>query len=509
MSLRDEIRASDGSAFPGKTFARTVLRPVFETQREHYCRHFLRISLAHTLMLGEQGILDGAETAGILRGLLSLSRENCLGYPYDPRYEDLFFRLERELAARIGEDLAGRLHIARSRNDLGIAQYRMRLRELLLPLLWQLLRLTEVLLDLADRHTHTLMPAYTHTQPAQPTTFAHYLCAFLDALDRDTQALWNAYALIDRSPLGAAALSGTGFPISRERMAELLGFAGLVENCYDAIAGVNYITRLSSALTELGVDLSRFLKDTLDFCTREYGYYRLADPYVQISSIMPQKRNPSSLEHARPMASRLIAGAQSAVTMLHNTPLGDMVDSEEQLQPVLYRALADASGVLSLLTSNFATLSVDVELMRRRAGEGFITATELADTLVRDAGLSFRESHRITASLVRVLTARGLGEKDVSPTLLKEIAGHELGVDSAHIARALDPEHFVRLRAVTGGVAPRETERMLKARRAGLEGHKAALLALQSRLTKADAALDAAVSAALAGHPEQPREGGS
>ncbi len=498
MRIRDEVRREDGLTFPGKTFAEAVLEPVFGTQRDHYYQFFVQISLAHAVMLREQGILTPEEAKGILGGLLEVRGQDFSRAVYDPAYEDMFFMLEKDLERRIGADLAGRLHIARSRNDVGICQYRMALRGKLPPLMEALARLMETLLSLAAEHVDTIMPAYTHTQPAQPTTLAHYLLAVYDSLARDLQRMDAAYHCVNRSTIGAAAITTTGFPISRERVSALLGFDGLVENSYDAIAGVSYLTHTASALAELGVDLSRFLKDTLDFCTREFGAFRLADPYVQISSIMPQKRNPSSLEHARPIASALLGQAQTVLTMLHNTPFGDMVDSEEQLQPHLYRAMDNAARVLNLLTSNYATMSIDKDLLLRRAGEGFITATELADTLVREKGLSFREAHRLTSAIVRTMHARGLTQKDVTAELLREIIGEAVEIDEALIARALDPAYFVKIRGITGGVAPEEVRRMLAERRTGQADRCAVVQALRDRLVEAERALEGAVKGCLA-----------
>ncbi|MDR2505494.1 MAG: argininosuccinate lyase [Oscillospiraceae bacterium] len=461
MSIREKIVMQDGAVFPAKAFADAVLEPVFDTQRDYYYQHFLEISLAHAVMLHEQGILEREETRIILRGLLEIREIDFSNAKYNPAYEDMFFTLEKDLERRIGAIPAGRLHIARSRNDVGICQYRMALRLQLLAALCAVRRLTETLIEVAGEHVETVMPAYTHTQPAQPTTFAHYLLAFCDSLIRGWERLFGAYGSVNRSTLGAAAITTTGFPINRERMSELLGFDGLVENSYDAIACVEYITHTASALTELGVSLSRFLKDTLDFCTREYGYFRLADPYVQISSIMPQKRNPSSLEHARPITSALIGQAQTAVMMLHNTPFGDMVDSEEQLQPHLYASIENLMRVLTLLTNNYATMEVNKDIMRKRAGEGFITATELADTLVRDGGLSFRESHRITAAIVRTMYEKGLTQSELTPDIIREIAGGGAEVNRAMIETALNPAHFISIRGITGGPAPDEVRRML------------------------------------------------
>ncbi len=495
MRIREEIREYDGLAFPGKTFADAVLEPVFNTQRDHYYHAFLEISLAHAVMLREQNIITEADAKGIIRGLNAVGQRDFSNASYDPRYEDMFFMLEKALSEEIGADLAGRLHIARSRNDVGICQFRMALRLKVLGCMEAVSRFMETLLNVASDHVDTLMPAYTHTQPAQPTTLAHYLLAFYDGLERSMKRLSSAYHCVNLSPIGAAAITTTGFPISRERMCALLGFDGLVENSYDAIAGVDYLTETASALVTLGVDLSRFLKDTLDFCTREYGYYRLADPYVQISSIMPQKRNPSSLEHARPIASALISNAQAAFALLHNTPFGDMVDSEEQLQPYLYNAVTCAVRVLSLLTVNFATMEIQKDLMCKRAGEGFITATELADTLVREKGLSFRESHRITSTIIRALHARGLTQEDLHAELLQELLGGDTPVDEALIRKALDPGHFVKIRGATGGPAPSELLRMLHARQQRFIACREETQALAQNLTLAKNLLKASLGA--------------
>ncbi len=493
MRMRDEIMKRDGLTFPGKTFADAVLEPVFNTQRDNYYHCFLEISLAHAVMLAEQGIITPEEAKAILGGLTAVRGADFSTAQYDPRYEDMFFMLEKDLERRIGADLAGRLHIARSRNDIGICQFRMALRERIIVLMDALSRMMETLLAMAKEHVDTIMPAYTHTQPAQPSTLAHYLLAFYDSLERVSARVTDAYRCTNQSTLGAAAITTTGFPISRERTAELLGFDTLVENSYDAIAGVSYLTQTASALMELGIDLSRFLKDTLDFCTREFGVFRLADPYVQISSIMPQKRNPSSLEHARPIAGAAIAEAQAVVMMLHNTPFTDMVDSEEQLQPHLYASIENAVRALSLLTSNYATMTVDKELLRKRAGEGFIAATELADTLVREKGLSFRESHQVTQKIVRIMYEKGLTQQELRADVLQSLLEGGVMADQALIERALDPERFVRIRGITGGVAPQEVRRMIAVREDRFAQWTGSIGGIKDKLSSAARALDEAV----------------
>lgn len=467
--LKTRVEQQEGTAFPSPVFAQSVLSPVYTCQRDYYFDTFIKLSISHALMLVRQGLLTREEGRQIAAGLLQIRQKDYSKAPYNPAYEDLFFMIEKDLGDLIGRDLAGRLHIARSRNDLGLAEYRIGVRGHLLKVLDTLENLLEVLLAFAREHKETLMPAYTHTQPAQPTTLGHYILAGYDAFLRDLERIEAAYYQANKSPLGAAAITTTGFPIDRAYLARLMGFTGLVENSYDSIAGADYLSGAAGALASLATTLSRFLKDTLDFCTVEFGAFRLADPYVQTSSIMPQKRNPSSLEHARPIASRALGGALTVFQMLHNTPMTDMVDSEEDLQPGLYRTCEDLIKVMELLRVNYATLAVNKDHLKKRAGAAFITATELADTLVREHGLSFRESHGLTSMLVRHRSSLPDGkEGDITQEALSKIAqdvlGRPLMLNPEQLLTALDPVNFVSIRSITGGPAPEEMERMLLSR---------------------------------------------
>lgn len=489
-TLRAEVEKTEGVRFPSPVFAHAVLSPVYECQRDHYFGSFFNLSLSHALMLMRQGLITRDDGRTIVTGLLKLRGRDYSARPYDPAFEDLFFMIERDLGDMIGRDLAGRLHTARSRNDMGLAEYRIGVREHLLEVLKGLEDLMDVLLAFADEHKHTLMPAYTHTQPAQPTTLGHYILAAWDAFERDRQRIEDAYHQANQSPLGAAAITTTGFAIDRQYPAERMGFGQLIENSYDAIAGADYLSGGAGALASLAVTLSRFLKDTLDFCTVEFGVYRLADPYVQTSSIMPQKRNPSSLEHARPIASRALGGAITVFQMLHNSPFTDMVDSEEDLQPGFYRTCDDLLKVMDLLRVNYATLRVNVEHLEQRAGAAFITATELADTLVRDFGLSFRESHGVTARLVKHLYAMGGSESKITAETLASIAqeaiGTPLNLTPEKLLTALDPRNFVDIRGITGGPAPEELSRMIADRS---KKHRSSI-ELQRKLDDAQRALE-------------------
>jgi len=308
-----------------------------------------------------------------------------------------------------------------------------------------------VLLDLAARNLETVMPAHTHTQPAQPTTLAHYLCAAIEFLGRDAARIQAAFARVNLCPLGACAISTTGFPIDRRMTARLLGFEGLAENSYGAIASIDYCTEQAASVAVAMVNLGKFVQDLLLWSTREFGFLRLSDAFVQSSSIMPQKRNPVSLEHARILASRALGEAQAVFLCAHNTPFGDINDSEDTLQPLVLSMFDGALRTLRLLAGLLATAEVDRDHLARRAASDFLTITELADSLVRHTGMSFREAHALVA---RAVEASGADYRPAAIAAVFLSQNPSLGVDQAFVERALDPRSFVRIRQVTGGPAP-------------------------------------------------------
>jgi len=448
---------------------------------------------AHLILLAEQALIPQRDADIVMRALVDLDgRETPPSYTGE--FEDLFFHVEHLISNSAGE-AAGNLHLGRSRNDLGVAMYRMVLRDKLLQAESSLLDLTGTLLAVASGHVGTVMPAHTHTQQAQPTTFAHYLLAVHDSLCRDLRRLRAAFENCNRSPLGAAALTTSGFDIDRHRIAELLGFDGLVENSYDAIGGADYLGEAAAALGLSFLGLGRFVSDLLLWSTQEFGAIRVADPYVQVSSIMPQKRNPVSLEHVRSLLSAAVGDTNTVLTMLHNTPFGDIVDTEDDLQPYLWRALEAADGLYRLLAAVIGTMEVNGEVLMERARSGYSTVTELADTLVRECGLSFKDAHAVVSSVVELAGSEGVGARGISPGLVDRAAegviGRPLGLSDDLISRALDPVRFVEIRALPGGPAPEEMERMLGERRTThtrlVAHHKERVDKIRERLQDLDA----------------------
>ncbi len=467
---RAHASASPAESFPAPVYAETVLARNFADSQKYFLEALLDLHAAHALMLARQKILPRSEARRCLGALDSLDRAALKTALYDGSVEDFFFEVERRLSEACSEDIAGKLHTARSRNDIDVTLYRMVLRGEILKVAEAESEVVRVLLELVARHLNTILPAYTHTQPAQPTTLAHYLMASVEWALRDLVRFRAAFATVNRSPLGACAITTTGFPIDREYTAELLGFEGLQRNSYGAIAAVDYLTEGAAAVAVAMANLGRLVQELLRWCTAEFAFLRLSDGYVQTSSIMPQKRNPVALEHTRILASRAFAQAKGVLDCLHNTPFGDVVDSEDDLQPLVFAAFADAGRALRLFAGLMAGAEFQGERMREAADCHFITATELADTLVQREELSFRQAHHLVSVAVRAAGAKATVERFVKQVqkLAPSAIGRRLRMSAPDLRQALDLDNFVRVRRIAGGPAPQAVRAELVRARAEL-----------------------------------------
>ena len=319
-----------------------VLNENFEDAKANFLSPLMALHYAHLVMLAERGIVSKSDAHAIREALDSVNQDEVRTVVYDGTYEDLFFYLDRLIINACGADVAGRLHTARSRNDIAMTTYRMRQRECLLDLLSATLDLRRSLLSLIAQHHDTVFAVHTHTQRAQPTTVAHYLLAVCEQVERDAVRLRGAYERTNFNPLGACAITGTGFDIDRTLTADLLGFAAPTRNTYGSIATADYLLESASATMVLVTGMGRFVQDLLLWSTAEFDYIRLGDGFVQGSSIMPQKRNPVALEHARVIGSKAVGQAQAVMTAVHNTPFGDINDTEDDLQPLVFSMFKDA-----------------------------------------------------------------------------------------------------------------------------------------------------------------------
>jgi argininosuccinate lyase len=452
--------------FPARIYKENVLADCFEDAKRYFLEAYHEVDLAHAIMLAEQKIITETELRALLTTLRKLDFDSIRRAEYDGSFEDLFYYLQREITRNCDPDTAGKLHTARSRNDIDVTIYRLYLRRQTLRLLRETMNLRANFLNLVAQHHESLIPAYTHTQPAQPSTLAHFLLAMAENLGRDIKRLHRAFDNMNLCPLGAGAITTTGFPINRHRVAELLGFYAPTVNSYGSIASVDYFTETLGATSALLVNVGKFAQEFLLMATMEFNVIRLPDSYVQGSSIMPQKRNPVAIEHIRAIASKALGQSLGVITSVHNTPFGDINDVEDDLQPLIYNAIRDATRAVALFAGTIQSATFNLETLRRRAGENFITVTELADTIVRRENLSFRIAHSIVAKSVHAAIEQG-GEitHPILQTAAREILGHELSLSAADLQQTLSPENFVSIRTIYGGPAPEETRRALNVER--------------------------------------------
>ena len=452
--------------FPAQIYKENVLADCFEDAKKYFLQAYLEVDYAHAIMLAEQEIITQDELKELLKTLRGLDSDSIRRAEYDGSFEDLFFYLQREIAKNCDADTAGKLHTARSRNDIDVTIYRLYLRRATLKLLRSTMDLRRVFLDLAAEHHETLIPAYTHTQPAQPSTLAHFLLAMAENLGRDIKRLQRAFDNMNLCPLGAGAITTTGFPINRHHVAELLGFYAPTVNSYASIASVDYFTETLGATSALLVNVGKFVFEFLQMASMEYNVIRLPDSYVQGSSIMPQKRNPVALEHIRALASKGLAQSLGVFTSIHNTPFGDINDVEDDLQPLIFNALRDANRSVALFAGTLESATFNLDTLKKRAGENFITVTELADTIVRRENLPFRVAHKIVGTSVKAaIENKSEITHEILQTTAQEVLGRELSLSEEDLEKTLSPENFVAIRTIYGGTAPEETRRALTVER--------------------------------------------
>lgn len=457
---------SDVSTFPDPVYKRTVLSPLFDGAIKHFVSPVRSINQAHLVMLNEARILDDDSARELANALIDIDENLDIDkLEYTGEHEDYFFLVEAELRSRLGPDKAGMLHTARSRNDMDHTVFKMVLKNKVRTMLNQVLGLTKAMLDKATIERDTLIVAYTHGQPAQPSTYGHYLCAAAEVLLRDTDRLQAAFENLDHCPMGAAAITTSGFPIDRERMAELLGFSSPLLNSYGCIASVDYITGWYSAVKLLFLHLGRVIQDMQFWSAFEVGQLYVPNALVQISSIMPQKRNPVPIEHLRHMASVTCGRCDTIVNTMHNTPFTDMNDSEGEVQQAGYSVYDSGGRVLDLLTVLIASSSINQDRVQATSNKACITITELADTLVRRESLSFRAAHEIAADTAKHVIAKNQSLSQGYPLFqqaFKEQLGRDCSMGESDYITVVGARHFIEVRSRPGGPSPEALDSALK-----------------------------------------------
>ncbi len=409
----------------------------------------IEASRAHAAMLAATGILEGDAAARIDAGLARIAEEYAAsGVPVDLAAEDIHMTVERRLAELIGPD-AGRLHTARSRNDQVATDLRLWVRDAIDRHRAGVRQLVATLAKRALEHHATVMPGFTHLQVAQPVTLGHHLLAHAEMLKRDHGRLGDARARLNECPLGAAALAGTGFPIDRAHTARALGFDRPTANSLDSVSARDFALEYLSAVAIAGLTLSRLAEEIILWASQPYGWVQLPDAWSTGSSIMPQKRNPDAAELVRGHSGRLIGLLTGLMATIKALPLAYAKDLQDDKEPVF--AAADMLDLmLAAVDGMMATIAFVPERMRAAAGTGHATATDLADWLVREAGLPFREAHHVTGRAVRAAEASGVELADLSVAQLRAVDPRI----TAEAASALALDASVSIRRSHGGTAP-------------------------------------------------------
>lgn len=431
---------------------------------------------AHNIMLYEQRIISRDDLKKILSALEKLRSQKRKGkLEIGPEFEDVHEFLEAYVIKEVGVEVGGKLHTGRSRNDQVAVDIRMRVRSELNEVSEKVLDLVEALLKAAEDHTESLMILYTHTQHAQIGVFAHYLLAYTEGLLRDLQRLQHCYDRVNLSPLGAGPIGGSSLNIDRSRTASLLGFDGVLENSIDAVSSRDFALETSSALAILMSGLSRIAEDLIVWSTTEFGYLELADEYSSTSSVMPQKKNPCTLELIRGKTGHVYGALTSLLNMVKGLPTGYNRDLQETKQP-LWTSLDIVKDSLEVMKGAVSTLKVDKGRMRESASEGYVVAVDLAERLVEETGLSFREAHKLVGNLVKESAASGVKPPEWKPETLEKLAERALGkgikVRADVVREAVDPHSCLLRRRTVGSPAPGEEKRMLKKFRGSLRDQR-------------------------------------
>jgi argininosuccinate lyase len=418
----------------------------------------VRASKAHAAMLGEQGIISRADARAIAAGLDRVMGEIERGeLAFSTALEDVHMNVESRLRELIGEP-ASRLHTARSRNDQVATDFRLYVRDWIDGADAALAALQLALARKAESHADLIMPGFTHLQPAQPVTFGHHLLAYVEMLARDRGRFADARARLNECPLGAAALAGTSFPIDRHKTAEALGFARPCANSLDAVSDRDFVLETLAAAAIAAMHLSRLADEIVLWVTPQFGFVRLSDRFTTGSSIMPQKRNPDAAELARAKIGRIAAAFQGLLMVMKGLPLAYAKDMQEDKEPA-FDALASLRLALAAMTGMAEDLEPDPEAMRRAAASGFSTATDLADWLVRELGLPFRQSHHVTGRIVAVAEAQGVGLDALPLAAMQQVEPRI----TEGVFSVLSVEASVRSRSSYGGTAPQSVRKMARA----------------------------------------------
>lgn len=460
--------------------------------------YLLKVMTAHAVMLAERAIIPRDAAAALAKTLSRWQAEGGIAQErLDPALEDLYINMEHLLTLELGAEISGHLPVARSRNDVEASMWRIELREKLAALAGELLRHVAILGVRAEASAEAVMPAYTYDQQAQPATLGFTLSAYSAALLRDADRVLDCIRRLDYCPLGAAAAAGTGYPIDRARTARLLGFKGVLDHAGDCVSAADYMLEGTGAAVLALTTLARLAEDVIKWCLNETGFADLPDSLIDSSTIMPQKRNPVIVAAVRANARLMVgryAGMLAASTVPYEASRDVTIVWEETTD-----CLSVAAGMCRISQACMQEMTFNLAAMEKSLERSFTNTTEIADTLVRDGGLPFRQAHQIVGGAVADLFAQGRGADGMTYELLNQwsqtISGAPLPVDRAVLAAAAENRNSVTRRTSFGGTAPSEVRRMVKDQERRRQELALTLEGFRETWADADAALRAACAA--------------
>ncbi|MEN6414593.1 MAG: argininosuccinate lyase [Veillonellales bacterium] len=444
-------------------FKNEVIYPGIVQEYKVGFNEMILLNKAYAIMLVREKILDEGSGKLILQGLTKVQK-NLKPEDLDGKYEELYFNVEQALVKEIGIKIGGKLHAGRSRNDIYATLWRMETRKSAWDILQSIIDLQETLLKKAAENMETILTGYTHMQPAQPITLAFYYMAAFNVLNRDFVRLKNGYIRTNMSPFGAAALAGTGFPINRQALSDLLGFEGILVNALDCVGSRDYLLEIEAALAIMMINVSRIAQDHYLWATNEFGLLDIGGELAVCSSIMPQKKNPVTLEYARAKASHIVGALVSGFCSLKNTPFSLCMDLFETPGDY-WNARNEVLSSLGLLKETIRHSNLRKDIAYEKTEKNFSTVTALADYLVGKFDISFVEAHDIVGSMVAEVIDRGLSINEMDSSLLKktskEILGNELNVSQEEIKNVLEPCKNIESKTSMGGPSKGSVKKMI------------------------------------------------
>jgi len=458
--MRERLKAK-----PNNIVCKYLFGPAIQEDSQRSFINMIKLNLAHALMLYKQDIISKEDTKELLNAFLNLQNKGPKAFELNPSFEDYYFNIEQYIISQIGLEIGGKIHTGRSRNDLHSTISRMNVRDSILELYPRIIDFRSILLNLASSHKETVLTGYTHMQPAQPITLSHYFTAIAEAIERDCQRLEGAYNRLNYCTLGSGAFAGTSFNIDRYYTAKRLGFYGPIENSIDAVASRDYLLEITSHFTTLGSTINRFVHDLYTWATDEFNLVEVDDSMAACSSIMPQKKNPITLEHIKGKTSHLLSAYVSVFTCTKGIPYGHSRDLAGESIHLYWDACYQMEAILELLNETLRTMKFKVENMKLRADQNYSTVTELADELVKEEKLPFRLAHQIVGHIVGNCIDRGLSAKEMTTKMLDEAGKiyvkRSFGWTQEHLDHIIDSLHSVTNKCSLGAPSPKECEKMI------------------------------------------------